>query len=102
MKPSCATLCYMEGKRVGVRELRQNLSKYLERIARGERLEVTDRGRPVAILAPLSPGDGALDRLIASGRVHAPTADLLASPPPTGSTSTALSRALEAERTDRL
>jgi prevent-host-death family protein len=32
--------------RVGVRELRQNLSVYLRRVARGESLEVTERGRP--------------------------------------------------------
>jgi prevent-host-death family protein len=47
-------MCYtmnMEPARVGVRELRQNLSVYLERIALGETLEVTDRGQPVAILA---------------------------------------------------
>jgi prevent-host-death family protein len=92
----------MEDKQVGVRELRQNLSKYLERIARGERLEVTDRGRPVAVLAPLPPAEGALERLIASGRVHAPTSDLLASLPPEGPASATLSRALEAERADRV
>jgi hypothetical protein len=43
--PRCATLCYMEARQVGVRELRQNLSKYLDRIKRGERLEVTEHGR---------------------------------------------------------
>ncbi len=37
---------------VGVRELRQNLSKYLERVKRGEGLEVTERGRVVAKLVP--------------------------------------------------
>ena len=48
-------MCYMEAaEQVGVRELRQNLSVYLARIARGETLEVTDRGQPVAILAPLA------------------------------------------------
>ena len=41
-----ATLCYME--RVGVRELRQNLSVYLRRVGAGQTLEVTERGRPVA------------------------------------------------------
>ena len=47
-------MCYMtDVDQVGVRELRQNLSVYLARIARGETLEVTDRGRAVAILAPL-------------------------------------------------
>ena len=43
-----------------MRELRQNLSVYLARIAEGETLEVTDRGQPVAILAPIrSPVVGA-------------------------------------------
>ncbi len=37
---------------VGIAELRQNLSKYLERVAQGERLVVTDRNRPVAELGP--------------------------------------------------
>lgn len=39
--------------RVGVRELRQNLSVYLRRVEAGERLEVTDHGRPVANLEPI-------------------------------------------------
>ncbi|MGH2488568.1 MAG: type II toxin-antitoxin system Phd/YefM family antitoxin, partial [Candidatus Limnocylindria bacterium] len=49
-------MCYMTDGRaqVGVRELRQNLSVYLRRVKRGERLEVTERGRAVALLAPLS------------------------------------------------
>jgi prevent-host-death family protein len=38
----------MEERRVGVRELRQNLSKYLRRVERGERLEVTEHGPPQA------------------------------------------------------
>jgi prevent-host-death family protein len=37
---------------VGVRELRQNLSKYLERVKEGEALVVTERGREVARLIP--------------------------------------------------
>ncbi len=37
---------------VGVRELRQNLSKYLERVKAGEALTVTERGRVVAALVP--------------------------------------------------
>jgi prevent-host-death family protein len=57
---------------VGVAELRQNLSKYLRRVARGERLVVTDRNRPVAELGPVSAG-GALDRLIAEGKVAPPS-----------------------------
>lgn len=39
--------------RVGIRELRQNLSVYIERVKAGESLEVTDHGRPVANLGPI-------------------------------------------------
>ena len=53
---------------VGVRELRQNLSVYLVRIAAGETLEVTDRGRAVAVLAPLPPAATLVQKLVASGR----------------------------------
>ena len=38
---------------VGVRELRQNLSVYLDRVKAGQTLQVTERGRPVAQLTPL-------------------------------------------------
>jgi prevent-host-death family protein len=37
---------------IGVRELRQNASKYLRRVAAGESFTVTDRGTPVAALVP--------------------------------------------------
>lgn len=55
--------------RIGVRELRQHASRYLDRVAHGETLEVTDRGRPVARLVPITP-DSWADR-IASGKVLA-------------------------------
>lgn len=54
---------------VGIRELRQNLSKYLERVVRGETLHVTDRGKPVAVLAPLPQQESALGRLQRDGRL---------------------------------
>jgi prevent-host-death family protein len=92
----------MEPRQVGVRELRQNLSKYLRRVERGERLEVTEHGRPVAVLAPLPAADRALTRLIASGRVSAPGGELLALLPPTGRVSDRASRALAEQREDRL
>jgi len=41
-------------KRIGVRELRQNASKYLTDVESGESIEITDRGRPVARLVPVS------------------------------------------------
>ncbi len=42
-------------KTVGVRELRQNLSRYLARVKEGETLTVTERGHEVARLVPSSP-----------------------------------------------
>lgn len=42
-------------KAVGVRELRQNLSRYLERVKGGETLTVTERGHEVARLVPSRP-----------------------------------------------
>lgn len=42
-------------KTVGVRELRQNLSRYLERVKKGETLTVTERGHEVARLVPSPP-----------------------------------------------
>ena len=65
-----ATFMYMSDT-VGIAELRQNLSVYLQRVARGERLIVTDRNRPVAELGPPSGTGSGLDRLIADGRYHA-------------------------------
>jgi prevent-host-death family protein len=58
-------------ERIGVRELRQHASRYLALVARGERVEITDRGRPLAMLVPLS-GDRWED-LLATGRVMPPS-----------------------------
>ena len=54
----------MHMKTVGVAELRQSLSRYLRLVARGERLLVTDRNRPVAELGPQPTVGAELDRLI--------------------------------------
>lgn len=56
---------------VGIRELKANLSAYLERAARGEVIRVTERGRPKAILAPL-PGRVRIEQGIAEGWIRAP------------------------------
>ena len=69
-------------ERVGVRELRQNLSVYLRRVKDGETLEVTERGEPVARLVPPSTGNSTLDRLIAEGKARAATGRLSDLPPP--------------------
>ena len=38
---------------VAVRELKQHLSRYLDRAARGEAIRITERGLPKAILGPV-------------------------------------------------
>ncbi len=63
----CYVMCNMMPKRVGIRELRQNLSVYLRRVEEGETLEVTERGRAVAVLGPL-PRRRVLDELAADGQ----------------------------------
>lgn len=88
--------------KVGVRELRQNLSVYLRRIHRGERFEVTDRGNSVALLLPLPNTLSPLERLVAEGRARPPKGNPLDLPPPDGPPTTAVSEALRQERADRL
>lgn len=66
---------------VGVRELRQRASELLRRVAAGETIEVTDRGRPVALLGPI-PEAGPLERLRAAGEVTVSAGDLGELPPP--------------------
>jgi len=91
---------YMDST-VGVAELRQNLSRYLRRVAQGERLLVTDRNRPVAELGPAPSTGAALDRLIAAGRVSPPTRRGLPPPLTMDGDPHALSRALDEIRAER-
>jgi len=55
-------------ERIGVRELRQHASRYLDRVKAGESIEVTERGTPVALLVP-TPPEGVRERLIREGRL---------------------------------
>lgn len=57
---------------VGVRELRQRASELLRRVERGETIEITDRGRPVARLTPLPEGSP-LDILKSAGEIDSAT-----------------------------
>lgn len=70
----------MAADEVSVRELRQNLSKYLRRVQEGTTLAVMSRGTRVAVLAPVH-GGSRLDRLIAEGRVS-PAAQAWSHPEP--------------------
>lgn len=88
---------------VGVRELRQNLSVYLDRVKRGEALTVTEHGQVVAMLRPPeAPGDLA-SRLVAEGRARRATRAIGALPTPLRlSRSRPLSDTVSHDREDRL
>lgn len=101
MGVQCATLCVM--KSVGVRELRQNLSVHLRALQdSGEPIEVTDRGRPVAVLAPLTGASDDYDALEAAGHLRRATSGWATFAPPEGPVTTAGSDALDELRRDRL
>jgi prevent-host-death family protein len=68
-------------KTIGIRELRQRASVVLREVEGGVSFEVTDRGRPVALLSPMA-DKSPLDRLRAAGDVSTPTGDLDDLPPP--------------------
>ena len=90
---------------VGVRELRQNLSVYLRRVAAGEAFEVTERGRAVAVLAPLPEQGDTFDKLVAAGLATPAAGDLLDLGPPKRalrSTGISISEALREQRAERL
>jgi prevent-host-death family protein len=88
---------------VGIRELRQSASELLRRVEQGETFEITDRGRPVALLSPL-PDRGPLEWLRASGQLDEAVGDLEELPEPivlpagAESASTVLARLRRAER----
>ena len=52
---------------VGVRELKQHLSDYLDRAERGQIITITERGRPKVQLVPLAGGVDRLAEGIAEG-----------------------------------
>ena len=63
--------------RVGVRELRQNLSRYLTDVKKGESFVVTERGREVARLTPSGVADSPIARLVVERGATMPGADIL-------------------------
>ena len=86
---------------IGIRELRQQASHWLRRVAAGESFEVTDRGRPVALLVPV-PAEVRVEALIAAGRARPGKAHLsvLGPPLPPRSGAPTPSEALERLRSD--
>jgi antitoxin (DNA-binding transcriptional repressor) of toxin-antitoxin stability system len=56
--------------RIGVRELRQHASRYLQRVKSGETIEVAERGQLVALLTPPTAAAASRERLIAAGQLR--------------------------------
>jgi len=81
---------------VGVRELRQRASELLRLVERGETVEITDRGRPVALLGPI-PAVSPLERLRLAGDLEPATAELTDLPEPLASTADRLPSEVLAE-----
>ena len=54
---------------IGIRELRQNASRYLRMVRDGESIEVTDRGEPIAMITPIRKDEAARERLIREGKL---------------------------------
>ena len=88
---------------VSVRELRQHLSRYLRRVEKGERLVVTERRRPVAMLGPLPENENIVDYLIAVGEATPAQGDLLDLPlPPSSPPGPSTAEILDELREERL
>ena len=67
--------------RAGVRELRQRASELLRHVEKGECIEITDRGRPVALLSPL-PSGSPYQQLLADGEMIQATRSMADLPEP--------------------
>lgn len=59
--------------RIGVRALRDGLSAQLQRVKAGETIEVTEHGRVIARLVPVSE-PSVIERLVAEGLIELPRA----------------------------
>lgn len=60
---------------VGIRDLKNNLSRYLERVRDGEEVVVTDHGRPIARLTSIEASTSGLAALIEAGLAQPPKSD---------------------------
>ncbi len=90
-------------ERIGVRELRQNASRYLALVKAGQTVEVTERGELVAVLVSPHRSRTARGRLVAAGRLipaASPTGRF--GPPPVVPDAPSNEELLDAEREERL
>jgi len=54
---------------IGLRDLRANLSSYVDEVKTGHSYTVTEHGRPVARLVPIA-GQSSYERLVAQGIIQ--------------------------------
>ncbi len=59
-----------EFESIGIRELRQHASRYVDMAEQGQRVPVTKRGKLVAYLVPAEEPTSAFERLVAAGQVR--------------------------------
>ena len=55
---------------VGVKELKARLSGYIDKVYKGEQVIITEHGRGVAIISPISKERRVIRSLIESGKSH--------------------------------
>lgn len=55
---------------VGVRELKNQLSSFLDRVKAGEEITVTEHGRPIARLSAVGPDVDRMAELVAAGVIR--------------------------------
>jgi prevent-host-death family protein len=72
--------------RVGIRQLKEHASALIRRVAAGETINITDRGRPVARIVPLNQQEGWWEQMVEQGRLLPARRDLIQvlgeNPPP--------------------
>ncbi len=89
---------------VGVRELKNRLTRYLQRARMGEEVVVTDRGKPIALIRSIHPSqavrslDARLATLASQGMVTLPSRRLLKRVRRVGVNGVSLSKTILAER----
>ncbi len=88
--------------RVGVRELRQNLSIYLDRVKDGESLEVTERGQVVARLGPSGHAATTYEQMVKDGRISSGKGGLADLGPPPSAAGRLLSDVLRELRDEEV
>jgi prevent-host-death family protein len=105
-RPAGAASTPRTARRIGIRELRQHASVYVDLAEKGQTVDITNRGRLVARLVPAGEPESPLERLIAAG-VLRPAEDpgslLDIEPgPPVPPGQLTVSEALQEQREERL